>query len=134
MPWTYRWPATVVYEGPKDGPQSVVGRDINITLRLEVYRTDQRGWGVRCWDAISPGTFVAPFTGEIFTSDTAEERNRAARADLEGTEAWYEMMEYQFDLEVSCTIPNPATRSALPSTLPSKLPDPASCALFTHNP
>ena len=93
-------PHTVVYEGPRGGPQSVVGRAANITLRLEVYRTDSRGWGVRCWDAIKPGTFVAPFTGEVCHCDTIDARNAAAGAAEEGTEALYSAQEYQFDLEV----------------------------------
>ena len=65
-----------------------------------MYRTDSRGWGVRCWDAIKPGTFVAPFTGEVCHCDTIDARNAAAGAAEEGTEALYSAQEYQFDLEV----------------------------------
>lgn len=41
---------------------------------LEVFKTHDRGWGVRSWDPIPAGSFVCEYTGELFSdSDTEEE-------------------------------------------------------------
>ncbi|WCJ39256.1 Histone-lysine N-methyltransferase H3 lysine-9 specific SUVH1 [Euphorbia peplus] len=34
-------------------------------LRLEVFRTKDRGWGLRSWDPIRAGTFVCEYAGEV---------------------------------------------------------------------
>ncbi|WOL16372.1 histone-lysine N-methyltransferase, H3 lysine-9 specific SUVH1-like [Canna indica] len=36
-----------------------------IQHRFEVFRTRDRGWGLRCWDAIRAGTFICEYIGEI---------------------------------------------------------------------
>ncbi|EGB05665.1 hypothetical protein AURANDRAFT_30428 [Aureococcus anophagefferens] len=53
----------------------VVGAGLK--LPLEVFHTGtDKGWGVRCRDKITKGTFVAAYGGEILTQDEAEERGR----------------------------------------------------------
>eukprot|EP00668_Euglena_longa_P014870 GGOE01018904.1.p1 GENE.GGOE01018904.1~~GGOE01018904.1.p1 ORF type:complete len:816 (-),score=153.37 GGOE01018904.1:235-2607(-) len=66
------------------------------TFRLEVYRTHNKGWGVRSWDHIPKGSYVAEFTGLIVTQEAflrVEEGTNGvtgcARSD------------YAFDLEVT---------------------------------
>eukprot|EP01018_Ginkgo_biloba_P037772 Gb_09748 [translate_table: standard] len=41
---------------------------------FEVFKTNDRGWGVRSWDPIPAGSFVCEYTGEVQSdSDTEEE-------------------------------------------------------------
>jgi euchromatic histone-lysine N-methyltransferase len=36
-----------------------------LQFRLEVYKTEDRGWGVRSWDSIPAGAVVATFYGKV---------------------------------------------------------------------
>lgn len=36
-----------------------------VTLRFEVFRTKDRGWGLRSWDPIRAGAFICEYTGEV---------------------------------------------------------------------
>lgn len=40
-------------------------------LRLQLFMTRHKGWGIRCMDDLSKGTFVCIFTGKIVTDDLA---------------------------------------------------------------
>ncbi|KAL6780515.1 hypothetical protein ACKKBF_B12805 [Auxenochlorella protothecoides x Auxenochlorella symbiontica] len=62
--------------------------------RLEVFLTDGKGWGVRCADALAPGTFLAEYAGEVV--DAGEARRRAAAARDAGAPHFY-MMEAEAD-------------------------------------
>lgn len=42
--------------------------------RVEVFRTRDRGWGVRSLRLIPKGTFVCEYVGEILTDADAEQR------------------------------------------------------------
>ena len=42
---------------------------------LEVFKTPNRGWGVRCWHKILAGDFISEYIGEILTSDDADLRD-----------------------------------------------------------
>ena len=41
--------------------------------RLQVFKTKDRGWGVRCLDDLPKGTFVAHYSGIILTDKDADE-------------------------------------------------------------
>ena len=41
--------------------------------RLQVFKTKDRGWGVRSMDDIPKGTFVAHYSGIILTDKDADE-------------------------------------------------------------
>ena len=41
--------------------------------RMEVFKTPDRGWGVRCLDDIPQGTFVAHYCGMVLSDTAAEE-------------------------------------------------------------
>ncbi|KAH7310412.1 SET domain protein [Stachybotrys elegans] len=58
-------------------PNRVVER--GRTLPLEIFRTENRGWGVRSSHSIKKGQFVDCYLGEIITSAEAD-RRRAASA------------------------------------------------------
>lgn len=36
-----------------------------IKLHFEVFKTDNRGWGLRSWDPIRAGTYICEYTGEV---------------------------------------------------------------------
>eukprot|EP01018_Ginkgo_biloba_P021269 Gb_41073 [translate_table: standard] len=38
---------------------------------IEVFKTSDRGWGVRCWDSIAAGTFICEYTGEVVSEGEA---------------------------------------------------------------
>lgn len=45
-----------------------------IIYRLEISKTESRGWGVRSPDFIPSGSFICEYTGELLTDDEAEMR------------------------------------------------------------
>lgn len=50
-------------------------------LRLEVYSTENRGWGVRTLEAIPHGTFVCEYAGEVISFEEARLRQLAQRSE-----------------------------------------------------
>ncbi|KAJ8503872.1 hypothetical protein OPV22_004758 [Ensete ventricosum] len=44
-----------------------------VQLHFEVFRTRDRGWGLRSWDAIRAGTFICEYVGEVTESIQAVE-------------------------------------------------------------
>ncbi|KAL6008333.1 hypothetical protein ACLOJK_033842 [Asimina triloba] len=45
-----------------------------ITIPLEIFKTESRGWGVRALSSIPSGTFICEYTGELLTETEAEKR------------------------------------------------------------
>ena len=39
-----------------------------LKVRLEVFKTNNRGWGLRSWDPIRAGTFICEYAGEVLDS------------------------------------------------------------------
>ena len=60
------------------------------TMPLTIFRTENRGWGVKAVERIQKGTFITEYVGEVITSEEAESRGK--KYDLEG-------MTYLFDLD-----------------------------------
>ncbi|XP_044030664.1 histone-lysine N-methyltransferase SETMAR [Siniperca chuatsi] len=52
-----------------------------LRLRLEVYSTKNRGWGVRALEAIPHGTFVCEYAGELISLEEARCRQLAQRSE-----------------------------------------------------
>lgn len=44
-----------------------------VRLNFEVFRTKDRGWGLRSWHPIRAGTFICEFTGEVLDKFRADE-------------------------------------------------------------
>ncbi|XP_078160956.1 histone-lysine N-methyltransferase, H3 lysine-9 specific SUVH3-like [Carex rostrata] len=42
-----------------------------VQLHFEVFKTADRGWGLRCWEPIRSGTFICEFTGEVMDSSSS---------------------------------------------------------------
>jgi hypothetical protein len=47
-----------------------------ITLRLQVFRTVNKGWGVRCLDDVRAGSFICTYEGELLKDEDAERRGQ----------------------------------------------------------
>ncbi|KAM7203408.1 histone-lysine N-methyltransferase [Naviculisporaceae sp. PSN 640] len=60
----------------RDCPNRVVER--GRTVPLEIFRTEDRGWGVRCPVEIKKGQFVDLYVGEVITSQEADRRRQAS--------------------------------------------------------
>ncbi|KAI5081409.1 hypothetical protein GOP47_0004592 [Adiantum capillus-veneris] len=45
-----------------------------LRYRLEIFKTKNRGWGVRSLDSIQPGGFICEYTGELLSDAEAEQR------------------------------------------------------------
>ena len=56
----------------RDCPNRVVER--GRTVPLQIFRTEDRGWGVRCPVDIKKGQFIDRYLGEIITSEEADRR------------------------------------------------------------
>ena len=70
---------------------------LGCSYRLEVFRTESKGWGVRSWDHIPSGGFVAEFTGTIHTLE-AFRRIEEVHKGKRGCKA--KRADYAFDLQV----------------------------------
>ncbi|KAJ7972043.1 Histone-lysine N-methyltransferase, H3 lysine-9 specific SUVH1 [Quillaja saponaria] len=44
-----------------------------LKFRLEVFKSKDKGWGLRSWDAIRAGAFICEYAGEVTDSSKAEE-------------------------------------------------------------
>ena len=42
-----------------------------LTVRLELFKTELKGWGVRALDYIPGGTFICNYSGELLTDKSA---------------------------------------------------------------
>ncbi len=42
-----------------------------LRLPLEVFKTEAKGWGVRCREKIPRGTFICEYVGEVLTNSEA---------------------------------------------------------------
>mmetsp|Transcript_6720 Transcript_6720/g.17148 ORF Transcript_6720/g.17148 Transcript_6720/m.17148 type:complete len:602 (+) Transcript_6720:103-1908(+) len=81
-------------------------------LPLEVFKTKERGWGVRCSAAISAGAFICDYAGEVISSGAAEARSSAASAylfDLDHFSLIFEKRVQQQEELMGCRL-DPNTR------------------------
>ncbi|KAK7290733.1 hypothetical protein RIF29_05363 [Crotalaria pallida] len=44
-----------------------------LKMRLEVFRTKDKGWGLRSWDPIRAGTFICEYAGEVIDNARVDE-------------------------------------------------------------
>ncbi|XP_051949225.1 histone-lysine N-methyltransferase SETDB1-A-like [Xyrauchen texanus] len=80
-----------------------------LQLRLELFMTQHKGWGIRCKDDVAKGTFVCVFTGKVVNEDKVNEDDSVSGNDylanldfIEGVEKLkegYESEAYCSDTE-----------------------------------
>ncbi|XP_043689601.1 histone-lysine N-methyltransferase, H3 lysine-9 specific SUVH1-like isoform X2 [Telopea speciosissima] len=75
-----------------------------LKVRLEVFRTKDRGWGLRSWDPIRAGGFICEYAGEVIEKIKIEEEND----ELEDN-------DYTFD--ATCNYEQPADFNYIPELL-----------------
>ncbi|CCG82246.1 Histone-lysine N-methyltransferase [Taphrina deformans PYCC 5710] len=66
-------------------------------LRLDLFKTTKKGWGIRCPEDIPKGTFVSCYRGELLDPTGSEARGR--EYDLIGETYLFDLDEWQVDLE-----------------------------------
>ncbi|XP_058056855.1 histone-lysine N-methyltransferase eggless [Anopheles bellator] len=64
--------------------------------KLQIFRTNNRGWGIRCLNDIPKGSFICHYSGHLITEDTS---NKICAEDLGGD-------EYFADLDYIETVEN----------------------------
>ncbi|XP_048881567.1 histone-lysine N-methyltransferase SETDB1-B-like [Brienomyrus brachyistius] len=68
---------TGVYECNKRcrcNPQMCINRLVQhgLQVRLQLFKTQNKGWGIRCLDDVAKGSFVCIYAGKILTDDFAD--------------------------------------------------------------
>ncbi|XVF61946.1 hypothetical protein PTKIN_Ptkin08bG0175900 [Pterospermum kingtungense] len=67
-----------------------------VRVKLEVFKTENKGWGVRAGEPILSGTFVCEYIGEIL--DEQEAKNRLTRYDRDGGKYMYNVDSHINDM------------------------------------
>ncbi|XVE82696.1 hypothetical protein DITRI_Ditri16bG0026600 [Diplodiscus trichospermus] len=67
-----------------------------VRVKLEVFKTKNKGWGVRAGEPILSGTFVCEYIGEIL--DEQEANNRLMRYDRDGCNYMYNVDSHVNDM------------------------------------
>lgn len=45
----------------------------SLTIKLQVFKTTNRGWGIRCVNDVPKGTFICIYAGHLLTEQNANE-------------------------------------------------------------
>ncbi|KAL4314282.1 histone-lysine N-methyltransferase SUVR5 isoform X1 [Arachis ipaensis] len=67
-----------------------------VRVKLEVFKTENKGWGVRAGEAILRGTFVCEYIGEVL--DVQEAHNRRKRYGTEHCSYFYDIDDHVNDM------------------------------------
>ncbi|KAK7252873.1 hypothetical protein RIF29_37126 [Crotalaria pallida] len=67
-----------------------------VRVRLEVFKTEKKGWAVRAGEAILRGTFVCEYIGEVL--DVQEAQNRRKRFGTENCSYFYDINSHVNDM------------------------------------
>ena len=84
-----------------------------LRVRLEVFKTKDRGWGLRSWDPLRAGAFICEYAGEVIASDKLEELGSENEDDyiFDATRT-YPLFELPGDSNEAPKIPHPLIISA----------------------
>lgn len=79
-----------------------------LKLRLEVFRTKGKGWGLRSWDPIRAGTFICEYAGEVIDNARVEELSGENEDDyiFDSTRIYQQLEVFSSDVEAP-KIPSP---------------------------
>jgi histone-lysine N-methyltransferase SETDB1 len=47
-----------------------------VRVRMQLFRTQSKGWGLRCLDDIPKGTFVCTYAGHLLTEEMSDTRGQ----------------------------------------------------------
>lgn len=72
----------------------------NRTIELQIFYSEQKGWGVRCPHEIKAGTFITTYPGELITVAEGERREEAKRTEARRKQSeGKSTMSYMYDLD-----------------------------------
>ncbi|KAL4277923.1 hypothetical protein GQ457_03G028440 [Hibiscus cannabinus] len=86
-----------------------------IRSHLEVFKTRDRGWGLRSWDRIRAGTFICEYAGEVIDESRArQEGGDGENGYVFRTNRLYESFKWNFETESTenFDIPSPVIISS----------------------
>ncbi|KAK7377979.1 hypothetical protein VNO80_03415 [Phaseolus coccineus] len=86
-----------------------------LKFRLEVYKTKNKGWALRSWDAIRAGSFICEYAGEVIDSARVEEELGGDNLDdyiFDSTRIYQQLEVFPADTEAP-KIPSPLYISAI---------------------
>lgn len=84
-----------------------------LRVRLEVFKTKDKGWGLRSWDPIRAGAFICEYAGEVIANHKPEELGSENEDDyiFDATRT-YPLFELPGDSNEALKIPHPLIISA----------------------
>ena len=79
-----------------------------LKIRLEVFKTKDKGWGLRSWDPIRAGTFICEYAGEVIDNARADELGGENEDDyiFDSTRIYQQLEVFPGDTEAP-KIPSP---------------------------
>ncbi|EEF36840.1 histone-lysine N-methyltransferase, H3 lysine-9 specific SUVH1 [Ricinus communis] len=93
-----------------------------LKVRLEVFKTKDRGWGLRSWDPIRSGTFICEYAGEVIEKVKGKQDGEGEDEYVFDTTRVYEPFKWNCepglveegdnDITEECNIPSPLIISA----------------------
>ncbi|CAF0932717.1 unnamed protein product [Adineta steineri] len=70
-----------------------------IIAQLQLFKTNARGWGVRTLHDLPIGTFISVYSGEIFTSEQADERGKLLGDEYQADLDFFENINHDSEEE-----------------------------------
>lgn len=87
-----------------------------LQLRLQLFKTEKRGWGIRCLDDIPKGEFVCDYAGHLLTSQGANEEGTQFGdeylAELDHIESVERKYGYESDVDIDIDDVSDASRAS----------------------
>ncbi|CAN8304878.1 unnamed protein product [Cochlearia groenlandica] len=74
---------------------------MGVKLRLEVFKTESRGWGLRSWDPIRAGTFICEFAGKNKTEQEIQEDDDDDDEYLFDSSRVFESFQWNYEPELT---------------------------------
>lgn len=75
-----------------------------LKIRLEVFKTKDKGWGLRSWDPIRAGSFICEYAGQVL--EDINENNNEDEYIFDSTRIYQQLEVFQSDMEAPKT-PHP---------------------------
>ncbi|CAI5769033.1 histone-lysine N-methyltransferase SETDB2 [Podarcis lilfordi] len=78
-----------------------------LQVRLQVFKTEKKGWGVRCLDDIDKGTFVCTYSGKLMSKDESRQPKDKGREvkeeDTENGDRSHTLFKKRIKLDMFCS-------------------------------
>ncbi|XP_077781480.1 histone-lysine N-methyltransferase SETDB2 [Podarcis muralis] len=78
-----------------------------LQVRLQVFKTEKKGWGVRCLDDIDKGTFVCTYSGKLMSKDESrqpkDKGGEVKEEDPENGDRSHTLFKKRIKLDMFCS-------------------------------